>query len=765
MAASLLIAFISCNKEQDWYNAGTTTPDAAISETELVLDGKSESAEINLATNMWWKARVEYPAGTTDKWCILEPDHGFGKVQIKVTSTRNYLEKDRSAVIVVEGDDQNTHFRKEFTVTQKASNPYVEITGMEGTELKVPIVRSINTVAVKSNNEWTATSDKDWCKVTGSGAKGDGSLEVECQINTTGAVRTAQVNIVSKTNSAVTGRITVIQSEKFDAAVLQVEKTPTVFKATWTSVVGAAKYEIHVLKSDGTESVIDAGVETSCDLAADPLFATPEYAGHVALSIVTVSEDPSVFSTSNTVEANSHFTSGKGTAADPFVIGDKESLANIGIANKVLPGACYKLSYVPEMGGFTPLCSAADPFAGNFDGDGKTISGWKPTVMADEDPAYGFFRAVAEGASVKNLKFSGCTLSLTKGEGSVSSSNNGMGFVAGINAGEISDITLNECSVSTEAGTSPITIGAVAGQNSGKVLRCSSAGGRLSAAEDRNKSDEFNCGGIVGYNTATGEINGCTNANEIIAMNIVGGIAGYNDGKIVSCGNKGKITANYYFGGVAGYVKTTGKGTFKISKCYNTGTLVMDEPAGFGRGAAYVGGIVSRVHSTGTAVEQCFNSGELIIGTTVSSSAMRIGGIVGHMNNTGTVTDCYFCGNATIAGNANYGGIVGEFADKACTIQNCYSVGKLTKTETAGGILNDGFGKCAKSAKIKSCYALSNGGSAFIGGTTTNVSSECAYKTDAELKTQSTFSGWVFSTVWKIGGSYAYPQLVEVPHM
>ena len=765
-ALSTLLIAISCEKEPDYYNADTTEPVASIEDSDLTLGGKTESATLDICTNMWWKARVEYDGTPSEEWCILTPDKGFGDQTITVTATRNYeLNAARTATIIIEGDDPNTPFRKEFKITQEASSPYVEIIGVEEGQLNVPVVRSLNEITVKSNSDWTVSCEDPWCSVSGTGERGEGSVSVECSVNATKAPRTTRVRVVSVADNSVVAEFTVLQDDTFSPTTLTVDKGPGRLSASWTPVVGAASYSIRVEKADGSEAMIDAGAETAMNLLEAPIFATPEYAGYVKLSVFSYSEDPSVFSESNAVETNSHFTSGKGTEADPFIIGDSASLQNITLANPVLAGAYYRLAYTPSMSDFEPLCSYSDPFAGVFDGNKTTLTGLNPTVMADDCAVFGFFRAVAAGGVVKDLTFSNSSLSLTMGDGKVSGSENGIAFAAGFNSGTLSGITLNNCSISTEAGTSPLYAGGLAGQNSGKILSCIVSGGRFSAAEDRNKSDEFNCGGIAGYNDAKGEIRDCVNGNEIIAMTIVGGIAGYNDGKIISCGNTGRITANYYFGGISGYVKTTGKETMLIKDCYNTGTLIMDEPAGFGRGAAYVGGITSRIHSTGNAIEGCFNSGELIIGTSVSSSSMRIGGIVGHINNTGTLRNCYFCGVATIAGKVNYGGIVGEFADKATKVENCYSVGQVIKADSASGTINDAFGSVAKSAVITSCYALKNGGKDFAGGTTTKMGPECGYKTEDELKTQSTFSGWDFTQVWKMGsGSYPYPQLTGVAH-
>ena len=760
---ALGLSSVACQTELDYYNAKSTDPVAEMTEADLILDGRTESSVIRMKSNMWWTAEVVYDAAEGEDWCQISPASGYGNVEITVTSTRNYkLSSDRTAKIIVKGDDKNTSFTKEFTVVQKASSPYIDISNIEGSVLEVPIVRSSSQIAIKSNSRWTATSNQDWCIVEADDFEaGERMLSLVCTTNSTGNVREAIVEITSTTDSKLKTTLKVSQSNIFAPTVINVEKTPATFKMTWEPIVGAANYQIIVKKINGETVSIDAGTATEFNLAEDPFFSEPQYAGHVALSVKTLSEDPTVFSISEEVESNSHFTSGKGTESDPFIIGDYESLQNITKANKVLAGASYKLTFTPSMSAdFNPICTVADPFAGIFNGNGQTISDWKPTVYVDERNNYGFFGAVAEGAKVSNLKFNSCQIALTKGEGSISSDDNGIAFVAGMNYGQIDNITISGCSISTEAGTSPLYVGAIAGQSSGKITNCTTSGGRLSAAPDRNKTDEFNCGGIVGYNTGEGRVEGCVNGNEIIGMNYVGGIAGYNDGVVINCGNEGRITANYYFGGITGYVKSTGGSTCHIENCYNTGTLVMDEPANYGRGASYMGGITSRVHSKGDAIRGCYNSGEMIVGTTVSSSSMRIGGIVGHVNNTGTVTDCYFSGTATIAGKANFGGIVGEFADKATVISNCYSVGKVTKTDSGSGNINNAFGSVAKSCVITSCYALDNGGEGFAGGTTTKMGAECGHKSESEMKTQSTFIGWDFNNVWEMNG---YPTLTHNP--
>ena len=506
----------------------------------------------------------------------------------------------------------------------------------------------------------------------------------------------------------------------------------------------------------------DPSVRMTCvdaqggELTAQEVFAKPEYVGLFNVSIRALSDDPEVFSNSEAQSANSHFASGAGTQGDPFIIDRDGYLRNISTANAKAAGCYYKLTYTPAPGAdFEPICSPADPFAGIFDGNGKTIEGWEIRPLADKRNYFGFFGAVAEGAEVASLNFSRCSLYITNDGGSVNKADNGFAWVAGTNNGTLRDIAVTDCTIACETGTTPLNVGGIAANNNGTVLRCT-ASGAISAAADRNKTDEFTCGGIAAYNYATGVVDQCVNHASITAMNQVGGVVGMNGGKVTGSGNTGAITANYYFGGVVGYT-TSSSAACVIEKCYNTGTLTMDEPAGMGRGAAYMGGVTSRIYSNKTVISKCYNTGDLIVGASVSSSSLRIGGIVGHTNKPGRLTDCYNAGNATIKGKANYGGIVGEMADQAAVITNCYTVGKIT-VDGGSGNLFSAFGKASGKAVITDCYALDNG-DAFAGGSTSGITGG-GLLSEAQMKNPASYSGWDFVTVWQAGsGSYPYPTL------
>ncbi|MDE6778107.1 MAG: BACON domain-containing protein, partial [Alistipes sp.] len=645
----------------------------------------------------------------------------------------------------------------EFDVVQNTSEPYIELAGIEE-RLLTSVTRNTTALTLYTNDEWVAeSSDETWCTVeTPGSAGGRHSVNIVCASNTSHEQRTARVTFRAKNSAGISRSFEVVQSDEFAAPEIVLAKDESGrISLSWDAVMGAVKYMVVLKNGDATIAEIDNGTATGCDLSADKVFAEPEYAGMFSVSVRALSDEPEIFSDSNTAEANSHFASGEGTAESPFVVDAPYCLRNIALVNDIAAGCHYRLDYTPVFGeDFEPICSPATPFKGIFDGNGKTIADWDIRPMADRRNYFGLFGGVDKNAEVSNLRFENCSLYIANDGGSVDKTGNGFAWVAGTNKGTIRNIAVAGCTVACETGTSPLYVGGIAADNSGTVSDCR-VSGSFSAASDRNKTDVFDCGGIAAYNT--GLIENCVNDAPIAAMNQVGGIVGMNGGSVIGCVNNGDITANYYFGGVVGYT-TSSSATCIIERCTNTGTLTMDEPSGMGRGAAYMGGITSRIYSPKTTISKCCNTGDLIVGASASSSALRVGGLVGHTNKAGSLTDSYNTGSATIRCKVNYGGIVGEMASQKALITNCYTVGSATVDDGGSGNVAAAFGKADATAVITCCYALDNGREFALGSTDGIVGG--GLLSDSRMQDPASFEGWDFIGTWQQGGgAYPYPVL------
>ncbi len=149
------------------------------------------------------------------------------------------------------------------------------------------------------------------------------------------------------------------------------------------------------------------------------------------------------------------------------------------------------------------------------------------------------------------------------------------------------------------------------------------------------------------------------------------------------------------------------------------------------------GGTISRVGVTGNIyVKQFYRPNAL--------DYAYVGGIAGRSN--GTITECYFIGS--VYGTAGYssrvGGICGDSWIEG-TLKNCF-----TKVTSSGG------GITASSYGYSNCYS--------VGANIVKGSGSVINCTDAEMRTQSTYAGFDFDSIWTMGGNpdYPYPELKNV---
>jgi hypothetical protein len=166
-------------------------------------------------------------------------------------------------------------------------------------------------------------------------------------------------------------------------------------------------------------------------------------------------------------------------------------------------------------------------------------------------------------------------------------------------------------------------------------------------------------------------------------------------------------------------------------------------------GGTYVAGLVGFSAGT-TNIENCYVIGDI-------KGSRHAGGLVASQR--GTISNSYAIGTVT-GGNSNdpsAGGLVGTQSTSACNITTSYANNKVIATSsavigglvgrwnaTSGSITNSFFNK-----ELNSLDAVGN--DAALAAT--------AGKTTAELKTQSTYTGWDFTGTWTIDEGRSYPYL------
>ena len=263
---------------------------------------------------------------------------------------------------------------------------------------------------------------------------------------------------------------------------------------------------------------------------------------------------------------------------------------------------------------WTPMgASSAAAFTGDFDGNGKTISGLNPVgeLISGKYRGAGLFGYVYTGGTVKNVTV----------EGAMKAEWNCGGVVAYLAGGRVENC-VNRMNITPRSESIYLYyVGGVVGymtnytDNSAVIIGCRNEG-----SIDGGTTGE-NVGGVVGGASNSPGISNCANTGNISGKASIGGIAATASIPITACYNTGKITgASSKIGGIVGYSSS------KVTNCYNTGAVAGAGKAGYKGVPEGVGGIAGQLYnSSNGAVAACLNSGTV-------TSEIYGGALVGSKN-------------------------------------------------------------------------------------------------------------------------------------
>jgi hypothetical protein len=420
-------------------------------------------------------------------------------------------------------------------------------------------------------------------------------------------------------------------------------------------------------------------------------------------------------------------TTGIGTSANPYLIGDQNQVAAI---NSLATGGTttyFKMiddvdmtdmshNHINTNSGYTQVV--------NFNGNNKTISNltkdffyvFKGSVY---DLTLDHSSVTARGILAEYCQGSGNTITnVTVSNGKVNSSGSNVGGLIGqINSGSAGNITatITDCTVSDTDVKGAGVVGGVIGYANELVIisGCQYAGGTVSSTarycggflgstgnyasvitdcqvEDAtvtsSYTDDSRCGGFVGQLQTSCQVKGCTVGTS--EQKVTVSTPDPADNKVLNSGgfvgvNYGTITKN-------GDIRT--KAYAKITSANTKGQpLHLGGFVGFGRGT----------------IQYC----DAIVDMT-SLKGQHIGGFAGYVIQAGTVID-----NSTVTGSVtgnNYtGGFAGYVDSGAPVISNCNVSGTVTAQSACGGFVGQTmtgvFANCSTSA-ICSFSGSNNGG-------------------------------------------------------
>ena len=396
-------------------------------------------------------------------------------------------------------------------------------------------------------------------------------------------------------------------------------------------------------------------------------------------------------------------------------------MAKIGVeADWPLSGG-YILMNDVTLANWTP---ASGSFSGVFDGNGKTITlkgtpglaGNSSIISNDDSPVgvdsafFGIFSSikgvsVSAKAEVKNLKIHSDNLTVSTNGGA------SIGLVAGYAQTVVIDNITLSGSLKVES-TKTVYMGGVAGvlmgdgprawvsgtnylTNSGYVpvetfvrnvestMKIDVEPGNGDALVTQNSNSFSFIGGIVGFFKKAVGVENCHNTAPVKGVSttsgsqvMVGGILGgsfyqftdHFSGYIADCSSMGDVT-------------TGAKGFWPIAG---------------GIAGLYCGGDGKKENST--RIERSFAKGTISQTGGSSGQWPYIGGIAGYAYNGCWISRCYFDGNVVADYSAEVndytGGIAGYSSyatngsnTKVCVIEDCWSDGKVTGRNNAGGIV------------------------------------------------------------------------------
>ena len=205
-------------------------------------------------------------------------------------------------------------------------------------------------------------------------------------------------------------------------------------------------------------------------------------------------------------------------------ISEAEDLNGISLDGK------YALVCDIDLGGaeWTPIGTKEDPFTGEFDGNGYTVSNFKITTGRAYVGLFGYNEGVIKNLGVENF--------------TVNVSYSGNVYAGGLVGRNYGGSILNSYAtgnVSATSSSSRAYAGGLVGENDGGSITNSYATGTVSAtAISYSYSTYAYAGGLVGRNSgdilnsyATGDVSATASHSSAYA----GGLVGYNSGGITNC--------------------------------------------------------------------------------------------------------------------------------------------------------------------------------------------------------------------------------------
>jgi hypothetical protein len=275
-----------------------------------------------------------------------------------------------------------------------------------------------------------------------------------------------------------------------------------------------------------------------------------------------------------------------------------------------------------------------------------------------------------------------------------------------------------------------------------------------------NMFEGSDAGGLAGKINSSTIIN-CYTTGSVVGASTDGGyctgglVSSIYQSSLSNCFSTCSVNGSTFIGGLVGYATVS-----TITYCHSTGNVGHSI-----RISAKTGGLVGE--AAGTSISKCYSTGNVSASVDMNSNNYT-GGFVGingpffaSPTTPSSITDCYSSGN--VSGGYLIGGFVSRNTaswdgSTFGTITNCYSRGLVTGNAIQQGFIADNYGT------VSNCFFdADTDGIEFTSSGDDNYGA--TGKSTAEMKTQSTFTGWDFySGIWILNEGYndGYPYLNQL---
>ena len=188
--AAALVALAACGSDSSWRGdepEGEQRPEIATLEVSAEgnesVDWRGGSVDVTV------KSTVDWTATCADEWCSLQPASGkSGTSKFVVNVAANGTAAERQTAINVAAGNRTASAK----ISQKAKPELL----LSATALAFGGAKGAQTVVMKSNADWSAASDAEWCTLSpASGKAGTTAVTVSAERNASGAARQATITI------------------------------------------------------------------------------------------------------------------------------------------------------------------------------------------------------------------------------------------------------------------------------------------------------------------------------------------------------------------------------------------------------------------------------------------------------------------------------------------------------------------------------------------------------------------------------------------